>query len=43
MMLSSFAHGSAKLRIADQFPPDEDGLVYSVEEVIPAFTYRSGD
>lgn len=43
MMLWSFAHGYAKLRLADQFRPDEAGRVPPVEDVFPAFAYRAPD
>lgn len=41
MMLWSFVHGYATLKLAGQFAPDAAGRIPPVEEVVPGFGYRS--
>ena len=43
MMLWSFVHGYATLKLAGQFRPREAGQIIPVEEVIPRFAYREGE
>mgnify|MGYP001818830917 CR=1 FL=1 len=39
MMLWSFAHGFATLKVSRQFPNDETGKTLDIDQVIPSFDY----